>query len=179
MTSQKSDVEKIRYQLKKLNKTATNEEIRLAIDNFEGDFDPEKIALSMVATIAINKPNSSAITRDLKTEIKALGIEISASEIKSMVSDFRDFYDDTSDYINQIKTFLAQYLDARNQKISGFLDSEIKEISSLISDKNNEFQEIISNRNSEINNLVVKSKIKPIDYSQSLGDLKNFLKLEV
>jgi len=178
MTSQKSDIEKIRYQLKKLNKSATNDEIRLAIDNFEGEFDPEKIALSMVSAIAINKPNSSAIARDLKTEIASLGIEISATEIKSMVNDFKSFYNDTTDYLQQIKGFLKQYLDARNEKISTFLEQETRQISSLISEKNMEFQEIINNRNTEINGLVSKSKIKPIDYSQSLGDLKNFLQLE-
>ena len=178
MTSLKSDIEKIRYQLKKLGRQATNDEIRLAIDSFEGEFDPEKIALSMIATIAINKPNSGIIARDLKTEIASLGIEISQSEIKEMVSGFKEFYRDTSDYLQQIKVFLSQYLQARNEKISGFLDSEIQEISSLIANKNIEFESIINNRNSEINKLVKNSKIKPINYSQSLGELKNFLQLE-
>ena len=178
MTSLKSDIEKIRYQLKKINRTATNDEIRIAIDNFEGEFDPEKIALSMVSGLA-TIPNSNAISRDLKSEIKAMGIEISASEIKSMVSDFKEFYQDTSDYLQQIKGFLAQYLQARNEKIHQFFQHESRELSSLISDKNDDFNRIIESGNSEINSLISKSKIKPMDYAQSLGDLKNFLRLEI
>lgn len=178
MTTQKSDIEKIRYQLKKLDRQASNDEIRLAIDNFEGDFDPEKIALSMISTIVI-KPTSNAISKDLKSEIKALGLEISQSEIKEMVTGFKEFYDESLDYLQQIKGFLSQYLQARNEKIKQFFEHENRELSSLISEKNNEFQQIISNGNLEINNLISKSKIKPINYSQSLGELKNFLSSQI
>jgi hypothetical protein len=124
-------------------------------------------------------PSSNAISRDLKSEIKALGIEISASEIKEMVSGFKEFYQDTSDYLSQIKCFLSQYLDARNSKIKQFFDHETRELSSLISDKNEEFNRLIETGNSEINSLVAKSKIKQVNYAQSLGELKNFLKLEI
>jgi len=178
MTSQKSDIEKIRYQLKKLNKSATNDEIRLAIDNYDGDFDPEKIALSMVSGLA-TIPTYNAISRDLKSEIKAMGIEISQTEIKEMVKDFRDFYNDTSEYLEQIKGFLSQYLQARNEKIQQFFQHESRELSSLISDKNDDFNRIIESGNSEINSLLKNSKIMPVNYSESLGELKNFLQLEI
>ncbi|MFM6346824.1 MAG: hypothetical protein ACKPFK_16970, partial [Dolichospermum sp.] len=63
MQVNKNQIEAVRYQLKKLNTTSTNEEIRLTANGFN-DFDAVLIANQIVA----NKTQSLVIGDDVATE---------------------------------------------------------------------------------------------------------------
>ena len=200
MTTQKSDIEKIRYQLKKLGLTASNDEIRLAINNFEGDFDPVSIAQTIVNQNSLSIQNNNSendflalLPDDSKTlsvakkqeliQIKSqeLGIELSSSDISKIADMATIQINDSIEYLDAIAIIIQEYFRNRNIEAENIIDEKIQNITSIINSENKYLGDVFNVANRKIDSLIEDCNSQKTDYKSSykskIKDIREMLKL--
>lgn len=208
MLLNKNQIEAIRYQLKKNNLNATNDEIRLAANDFK-DFDSILIADKIIS----NKSNSLAIKSDSNDELDnsmidlyqsnsnskselslreknelikiksiELGINLSVSDIQKISDMVSESINDSINFLNEVSIIISEYFDDRNKKASNIINQKINDISTIINSKNDELGDIFQSANSSLNELINDCNREKIEYKSryksKLESIREILKIQ-
>jgi hypothetical protein len=198
----KNQIESIRYQLKKNNLNASNEEIRLASNDFS-DFDAILIADKIIS----NKSNSLSIKSDdldnsmidlyqsnqkselskseknnlIKIKSLELGIDLSISEIEKIADIATLQISESMDFLDNVDILISDYFNARNNKVRNSLNQKISDISNIINSKNDELGDIFSSANQRLIDIASECNREKNDYKSPYRDklesIKEMLKL--
>lgn len=176
MILNKNQIEAVRYQVKKLNQSCTNDEIRISADKFK-DFDAILIANDVV--------NSRSSKLSTITQNEQLADATDSNNDDSMLSLLNDESKPNS-LTNTQKHALIQI---KSQELGVNLSiSEISTISDMVSEQINDsinflsevgiiIREFLNNRNNQVND-IVNQKINDITNiintgNEQLGDIFN------
>lgn len=191
MLLNKNQIESIRYQLKKNNLNATNDEIRLAANDFS-DFDAILIADKIIS----NKSNSLAVKSDsnnneldnsmidlyqsnsnskselslreknelIKIKSIELGINLSVSDIQKISDMISESINDSIDFLNEVSIIISEYFDDRNKKANNIINEKINNISNIINSKNDELADIFQSANNSLKELISDCNREKIEY---------------
>jgi hypothetical protein len=198
----KNQIESIRYQLKKNNVNASNEEIRLVSNDFS-DFDAILIADKIIS----NKSNSLSIKSDdldnsmidlyqsnqkselskseknnlIKIKSLELGIDLSISEIEKIADIATLQISESMDFLDNVNILISDYFNARNNKIRNSLNQKIDDISNIINAKNSELADIFDGTNQRLIDIASDCNREKNDYKSPYRDklesIKEMLKL--
>lgn len=198
----KNQIESIRYQLKKNNVNASNEEIRLVSNDFS-DFDAILIADKIIS----NKSNSLSIKSDdldnsmidlyqsnqklelskseknnlIKIKSLELGIDLSISEIEKIADIASLQISESMDFLDNVNILISDYFNARNNKIRNNLNQKIDDISNIINAKNSELADIFDGTNQRLIDIASDCNREKNDYKSPYRDklesIKEMLKL--
>lgn len=198
----KNQIESIRYQLKKNNVNASNEEIRLVSNDFS-DFDAILIADKIIS----NKSNSLSIKSDdldnsmidlyqsnqklelskseknnlIKIKSLELGIDLSISEIEKIADIASLQISESMDFLDNVNILISDYFNARNNKIRNSLNQKIDDISNIINAKNSELADIFDGTNQRLIDIASDCNREKNDYKSPYRDklesIKEMLKL--
>lgn len=208
MVLNKNQIESVRYQLKKNNLNATNDEIRLAANDFS-DFDAILIADKIIS----NKSNSLAIKSDSNDELDnsmidlyqsnsnskselslreknelikiksiELGINLSTSDIQKISDMVSESIRDSIDFLNEVSIIISEYFDDRNKKATNIINQKINDISTIINSKNDELGDIFQSANTSLNNLISDCSREKLQYKSpyksKLESIREILKIQ-
>lgn len=208
MALNKNQIESVRYQLKKNNLNATNDEIRLAANDFS-DFDAILIADKIIS----NKSNSLAIKSDSNDELDnsmidlyqsnsnskselslreknelikiksiELGINLSTSDIQKISDMVSESIRDSIDFLNEVSIIISEYFDDRNKKATNIINQKINDISTIINSKNDELADIFQFANTSLNNLISDCSREKLEYKSpyksQLESIREILKIQ-
>ena len=198
----KNQIESVRYQLKKNNLNASNEEIRLVSNDFS-DFDAILIADKIIS----NKSNSLSIKSDdldnsmidlyqsnqkselskseknnlIKIKSLELGIDLSISEIEKIADIATLQISESMDFLDNVNILISDYFNARNNKIRNNLNQKIDDISNIINAKNSELADIFDGTNQRLIDIASDCNREKNDYKSPYRDklesIKEMLKL--
>ena len=208
MVLNKNQIEAIRYQLKKNNLNATNDEIRLAANDFI-DFDAILIADKIIS----NKSNSLAIKSDSNDELDSsmidlyqsnsnskselslreknelikiksieLGIDLSVSDVEKISDMVSKSVDDALDYLDEVSIIILDFFNDRNKKASNIINQKINDISRIINSKNEALGDIFESANTSLNDLISDCSREKLQYKSpyksKLESIKELLKIQ-
>ena len=208
MVLNKNQIEAIRYQLKKNNLNATNDEIRLAANDFI-DFDAILIADKIIS----NKSNSLAIKSDSNDELDSsmidlyqsnsnskselslreknelikiksieLGIDLSVSDVEKISDMVSKSVDDSLDYLDAVSIIILDFFNDRNKKASNIINQKINDISRIINSKNEALGDIFESANTSLNDLISDCSREKLQYKSpyksKLESIKELLKIQ-
>ena len=208
MVLNKNQIEAIRYQLKKNNLNATNDEIRLAANDFI-DFDAILIADKIIS----NKSNSLAIKSDSNDELDnsmidlyqsnsnskseltlreknelikiksiELGIDLSVSDVEKISDMVSKSVDDALDYLDEVSIIILDFFNDRNKKASNIINQKINDISRIINSKNEALGDIFESANTSLNDLISDCSREKLQYKSpyksKLESIKELLKIQ-
>jgi hypothetical protein len=197
----KNQIESVRYQLKKNNLNASNDEIRLVSNDFS-DFD----AILIADKIIFNKSNSLSIKSDdldnsmidlyqsnqkselskseknnlIKIKSLELGIDLSISEIEKIADIATLQISESMDFLDNVNILISDYFNARNNKIRNSLNQKIDDISNIINAKNSELADIFDGTNQRLLEIVDDCREKTdykSSYNSKIESFKKILKL--
>jgi hypothetical protein len=198
----KNQIECVRYQLKKNNLNASNEEIRFISNDFS-EFDAILIADKIIS----NKSNSLSIKSDdldnsmidlyqsnqkselskseknnlIKIKSLELGIDLSISEIEKIADIATLQISESMDFLDNVNILISDYFNARNNKIRNSLNQKIDDISNIINAKNSELADIFDGTNQRLIDIASDCNREKNDYKSPYRDklesIKEMLKL--
>jgi len=198
----KNQIEAVRYQLKKNNLNASNEEIRLVSNDFS-DFDAILIADKIIS----NKSNSLSIKSDdldnsmidlyqsnqkselskseknnlIKIKSLELGIDLSISEIEKIADIATIHISESMDFLDNVEILISDYFNARNNRVRDNLNQKIDDISNIINSKNSKLADIFNGTNQRLLEIVDDCVREKSDYKSSyqskIESFKKILKL--
>jgi len=198
----KNQIESVRYQLKKNNLNASNEEIRFISNDFS-EFDAILIADKIIS----NKSNSLSIKSDdldnsmidlyqsnqkselskseknnlIKIKSLELGIDLSISEIEKIADIATLQISESMDFLDNVNILISDYFNARNNKIRNNLNQKIDDISNIINAKNSELADIFDGTNQRLIDIASDCNREKNDYKSPYRDklesIKEMLKL--
>ena len=184
----KNQIEQIRYQVKKLGLTVSNEEIRQACEGV--DFDPVAIAQTIAAkqssAIAkaspkaidnpVSQPQNLAVVEAMSQPQKLavveqknleLNLNLTDSELMEIVHSADNQISDNLAFIDAVNLAIDEFLSARNQKVASEFSKRLGNVQSTIERKNNELEAIFKGANQTVVELVEGSKT---DYKSTLSE---------
>ena len=194
MLLNKNQIESIRYQLKKNDMNATNDEIRLAANDFTV-FDSQLIADKIIS----NKSNSLAIKSDsnddldnsmidiykselIKIKSIELGIDLTPSDIQKISDMTSESINDSINFLNEVSIIISQYFDDRNKKVSNIINQKIDNITDIINSKNDVLGDIFKSANDELSELINECKREKIEYKSpyksQVESIREILKIQ-
>ena len=208
MLLNKNQLESVRYQLKKNNLNATNDEIRLAANDFI-DFDSILIADKIIS----NKSNSLAIKSDSNDELDnsmidlyqsnsnskseltlreknelikiksiELGIDLSVSDVEKISDMVSKSVDDSLDYLDAVSIIILDFFNDRNKKASNIINQKINDISRIINSKNEALGDIFESANASLNYLISDFNREKLQYKSpyksKLESIREILKIQ-
>ena len=197
----KNQIEAIRYQLKKNNQNATNDEIRLVSNDFS-EFDAILIADKIIS----NKSNSLSIKSDdldnsmidlyqsnskselskseknnlIKIKSLELGIDLSVSEIEKIADIATLQISESMNFLDNVEILISDYFNARNNRVQDNLNRKIDDISNIINSKNSQLADIFNGTNQRLLEIVDDCREKTdykSSYNSKIESFKKILKL--
>jgi len=184
----KAQIEQVKYQLKKLEATATNDEVREAAKDLE-EFDANSIADKVLAsrttsltngveqgsviTSGLSIPTSEPVNNSLTvaqkqtlTQIQAqqLGIELSQLEITEVSTMVANEITDSIGYLQAVGEIIKQFIERRNNQASVAISEQIANIATIITTGNDQLGDIFNGANRQLQEIVSQCKQRREDY---------------
>lgn len=205
MQLSKNQLEAVRYQIKKLNQTCTNDEIRNCANNFD-NFDAILIA-NQIINNRINEENSiiiennndgviSLFNRDTHTQstltttqkhaliqIKSqeLGINLNINEVQKISDMVSIQISDSINFLNEVGIIIKEYFDSRNNNVKNIVNQKIEDIATIINTKNEELGDIFNGANQRLIDIANDCNREKSDYKSGYQDklesIREILKL--
>lgn len=197
MLLNKNQIEAVRYQLKKLNISATNDEIRLVANGFE-DFDAIIIANQIAANkeqslvagneaiseslavsgeenkLAIKNPESTQNTLStaqknslVRIKSQELGISLDNLEIAKISDMVSDQITDSVEFLNEVGNLIEQFLINRNRQTLQIINQKVENIANIINTKNEELGDIFNSANNRLNQIANECNQSRTDYKSA------------
>jgi len=183
----KAQIEQVKYQLKKLEATATNDEVREAAKDLE-EFDANSIADRVLASrstsiteveqgsvitsglsLPISEPVNNSLTiaqKQTLTQIQSqqLGIELSQLEITEVSAMVASEITDSIGYLQAVGEIIKQFIERRNNQASVAISEQIANIATIITTGNDQLGDIFNGANRQLNEIVSQCKQRREDY---------------
>jgi chemotaxis regulatin CheY-phosphate phosphatase CheZ len=193
----KSQVEQVRYQLKKLGASAGNDEIRQAAANYS-EFDAVVIAQHIVngqelakSTLTVQpvqpvKSSQLGLTVPQKQELVKIqagfmGIELNQLEIQTIASQADTAIADNIEFLREVKGLIREFLAVRNQNFQSKTSQIVNDIADVINAGEIELSQIVTQTNDRLNSIVNQCKEVATDYKSDyksrLQGMRESLKL--
>ncbi|MHC5612523.1 MAG: hypothetical protein ACYTXA_16290 [Nostoc sp.] len=190
----KSQVEQVRYQIKKLGASAANDEIRQAAANYS-EFDAVVIAqhivngqkLSVVeSSIQPVKNSQLGLTVPQKQELVKIqagfmGIELNQLEIQTIASQADTAIADNIEFLREVKGLIREFIAVRNQNFQSKTSQIVNDIADVINAGEIELSQIVTQTNDRLNSIVNQCKEVATDYKSDyksrLQGMRESLKL--
>ena len=197
MLLNKNQIEAVRYQIKKLGGTCTNDEIRNSADNFK-DFDAIAIAndvvnsrISELTTISQNQelepaiesnnddsmlsllnPQSNTLTTTQKhalIQIKSqeLGIDLSVTEITKISDMVSEQINDSINFLSEVGILIAEFFTNRNNQVRDIVDEKINDITQIINTGNEQLGDIFNGANKRLMDVASDCSRQKTDYKST------------
>jgi hypothetical protein len=195
----KNQIEAIRYQLKKNNLNASNDEIRLVSNDFS-DFD----AILIADKIIFNKSNSLSIKSDdldnsmidlyqkselskseknnlIKIKSQELGIDLNINEITQISDMVSEQINDSINFLNEVGIIISEFFTSRNNQVKDIVNQKVEDITTIINTKNNQLGDIFSSANQRLIDIASECNREKNDYKSTyqskIESFKKILKL--
>jgi len=186
MELNKSQLESIRYQIKKLGGTAGNDEIRSVAANYS-EFDAVLIAqhvvneqLKVSSSLSVQpvqpvKSSQLGLTVPQKQELVKIqagfmGIELNTHEIQTIASQADTGIADNIEFLTEVKGLIKEFLAVRNQNFKSKTNQIVNDIADVINAGEIELSQIVTNTNDRLNSIVSQCKEVATDYKSPYQD---------
>lgn len=187
----------MRYQVKKLNQSCTNDEIRISADKFK-DFDAILIANDVVnsrssnlSTITQNEQladatdsnnddsmlsllnhESKSLTNTQKhalIQIKSqeLGINLSVSQISTISDMVSEQINDSVNFLTEVGFIIREFLTNRNNQVNDIVNQKIDDITNIINTGNEHLGDIFNGANQRLNDIATECSQVKTDYKST------------
>lgn len=165
----KNQLEAVRYQLKKIGQSASNDEIREAARSLES-FDAVKVAELVLTSRNTQLSTSQAgLTISQKQELVKIqagfmGIELSQVEIQNIASSADNQITDNIDFLLEVQGLIKEFLSKRNQQFQHQTAQIVDGIAAIINDGEQELAQIVTNTNERLRDIVGQCQAVKTDY---------------
>lgn len=199
----KNTLESVRYHLKKTGNNASNAVISSYLSSHP-ELSPRDIADLIAAdlaseTTAIATPAAPSVTpapsatpaatpapltvlekQDLTTAIanQEFSISLSAQDVSEIVNALNPAIADELEFLAQVKTAIAVWLEDRRNKTATAINKELADIANLINQDNANLSSLFDTTNQQLKSLVSAQKTRHTDFkSRNRADVLAMLKL--
>ena len=192
----KNTLESVRYHLKKTGNNASNAVISSYLSSHP-ELSPRDIADLIIAseTTAIATPAAPATAtpatatpapltvaekQDLTSTIanQEFSISLSAQDVSEIVNALNPAIADELEFLSQVKTAIAVWLEDRRTKTATAINKELADIANLINQDNANLSSLFDTTNQQLNQLVSAQKTRKTDFkSRNRADIFEMLKL--
>lgn len=199
----KNTLESVRYHLKKTGNNASNAVISSYLSSHP-ELSPRDIADLIAAdlaseTTAIATPAAPSVTpapsatpaatpapltvlekQDLTTAIanQEFSISLSAQDVSEIVNALNPAIADELEFLAQVKTAIAVWLEDRRNKTATAINKELADIANLINQDNANLSSLFDTTNQQLKQLVSVQKTRHTDFkSRNRADIFEMLKL--
>ena len=175
-----TQVSSIRYHLKKMSYSASNQEIEQYIHSYP-DLSPDEIAKKMTSSLTENTTSQLTKVETAKLITKEVAkLELKEDESTNLIVKLVESYQDkTLSYLDLLTTLevdLATYLSARNSQIKQKVNESTYRILDLFNESNNDLNKSIDENNSEIENIVSDAANETESFKAKIEEQKNFFR---
>lgn len=196
----KNTLESVRYHLKKNGNNASNAVISSYISG-NPELSPRDIADLIIAseTTAIATPAAPSVTpapsatpaatpapltvlekQSLTSTIakQEFSISLSAQDVSDIVNALNPAISDELEFLSQVKTAIAVWLQDRRNKTATAINKELADIANLINQDNANLSSLFDETNQQLKSLVSAQKTRHTDFkSRNRADIFEMLKL--
>lgn len=200
----KNTLESVRYHLKKTGNNASNAVISSYVSG-NPELSPRDIADLIAAdlaseTTAIATPAAPSVTpapsatpatatpapltvlekQSLTSAIanQEFSISLSAQDVSDIVNALNPAISDELEFLSQVKTAIAVWLEDRRSKTATAINKELADIANLISKDNANLSSLFDETNQQLKSLVSAQKTRHTDFkSRNRADIFEMLKL--
>lgn len=176
-----TQISSIRYHLKKVGFSASNQEIEQFI-HLNPDLNPDEIAKKMTCGLSTEN-NSGQLTKVETAKLvtkEVAKLDLKEDESTNLIVKLVETYQDKSltylDLLSTLEADLATYLSARNAQIKHKVSESTYRILGLFNDSNNDLNKTIEENNSEIENIVSDVATQTENFKIKVEERKNFFR---
>ena len=176
-----TQISSIRYHLKKMSYSASNQEIEQFIHLNPG-LNPDEIAKKMTQSLTTEN-NSGQLTKVETAKLvtkEVAKLDLKEDESTNLIVRLVETYQDKSltylDLLTTLEADLATYLSARNAQIKQKVNESTYRIIGLFNESNNDLNKSIDENNSEIENIVSDATAETESFKAKIEERKTFFR---
>lgn len=176
-----TQISSIRYHLKKVGYSASNQEIEQYLHTYP-DLSPDEIAKKMTQSLSTEN-TTGQLTKVETSKIvtkEVAKLQLQEDESTNLIIRLVESYQDKTlsylDLLNTLESDLATYLTARNIQIKQKVNESTYRILDLFNASNNDLNRSIDETNSEIEKIVSDATNQTESFKIKVEERKNFFR---